>query len=212
MDGLSGLPFTVCPSKYYPKFSRSSLPHASSGMRFLTYPDRLGALDTSVPPGDSSWRFIVVSSCRTIWSNPWIPLSSADGDIKLCDPVSLLQTALERSGNYELSFSFSYDVKDGARLHDAAALFQLLLDNSGRWHRVELSIEPQCIWSRLDSVCDHLPSLTDLTIFCNDDTTVVRAFENAPRLRHVNICRFPAHSIMQLPLAFSEIVSYIDDR
>ncbi|KAK0487878.1 hypothetical protein IW261DRAFT_652094 [Armillaria novae-zelandiae] len=173
--------------------------------------------DMSRPPWSlghvcSSWRLTVVSSCRSIWSNPWIPLSSANGDIKRCDPISLLQTALERSGNYELSFSFSYDVTDGTRLHDATTLFQLLLDNSCRWRRIELSIEPQCIWSRLDSICDRLPSLTDLTIFCNDGTAVVRAFENAPRLRYVNICGFSAHSNIQLPLAFSRIVSYVDDR
>ncbi|KAK0243753.1 hypothetical protein EDD85DRAFT_171927 [Armillaria nabsnona] len=173
--------------------------------------------DMSRPPWSlghvcSSWRSTVVSSCRSLWFNPQITFSDANGDIELRDPISLLQTALERSGNHELSFSFSYDVKVGVRLHDAATLFRLLLDNSCRWRRVELSIEPLSIWSRLDSICDRLPSLTDLTIFCNDCTAAVRAFGNAPRLRHVNMCGFSAHSNIQLPLNFSQIVSYVDDR
>ncbi|PBK97150.1 hypothetical protein ARMGADRAFT_625206 [Armillaria gallica] len=80
--------------------------------------------DMSRPPWSlghvcSSWRSTVVSSCRSIWSNPWIPFSSANGDIgiELCDPISLLQTALERSGNHELSFSFSYGDLDELRSH-----------------------------------------------------------------------------------------------
>ncbi|KAK0187615.1 hypothetical protein F5146DRAFT_1141059 [Armillaria mellea] len=73
--------------------------------------------DVSRPPWSlghicSSWRSTVVSSCRSIWSNPWIPFSNANGDMELHGPISLLQTALERSGNHELSFSFSYDVED----------------------------------------------------------------------------------------------------
>ncbi len=173
--------------------------------------------DMSRPPWSlghicSSWRSTVVSSCRSLWFNPQITFSDVHGDIELRNPISLLQTALERSGNYELSFSFSYNVKDGARLHDAAALFQLLLNNSCRWHHVELSIEPLSIWSHLDSICDHLPSLTDLTIFCNDSTAAVRAFGNTPRLRHINICGFSVYSNVQLPPNFSQIVSYVDDR
>ncbi len=172
--------------------------------------------DMSRPPWSlghvySSWRSTVVSSCWSIWSNLWIPFSSANGDIELCNPISLLQKALEQSGNHELSFSFSYDVKVSVRLHNAVALFQLLLDNSCRWCHVKLSIEPLFIWSHLDSIYNRLPSLTDLTIFCNDRTAAVRAFGNAPRLRHVNICSFSAHSNMQLPLNFSQIVSYVDD-
>ncbi|PBK63113.1 hypothetical protein ARMSODRAFT_554433 [Armillaria solidipes] len=182
-----------------------------------SYTEWYDVFDMSRPPWSlghvcSSWRSTVVSSCRSLWFNPQITFSDANCDIELRDPISLLQIALERSGNYELSFSFSYDVKEGTRLHDAAALFQLLLNNSCRWRRVELSIEPLSIWSHLDSVCDRLPSLTDLTTFCSDHTTAVRAFENVPRLRHINICGFSAYSNMQLPLAFSQIVSYVDDR
>ncbi len=62
-------------------------------------------LDMSRPPWSfghvcSSWRSNIISSCWSLWSNPWIPFSNANDDIELCDPLSLLQTALEQSGNH----------------------------------------------------------------------------------------------------------------
>ncbi len=176
MDGLSGLPSTVCPPEILSEIF-VLLP--------LSCTEWYDVFNMSRPPWSlrhvcSSWRSTVVSSCQSLWFNPQITFSDINDDIELRNPISLLQTALERSGNYELSFSFSYDVKDGARLHDAAVLFRLLLNNSCRCRCVELSIEPLSIWSHLDSICDRLPSLTDLTIFCNDSTAAVRAFGNMP--------------------------------
>ncbi|KAK0228988.1 hypothetical protein IW262DRAFT_1293664 [Armillaria fumosa] len=115
------------------------------------------------------------------------------GDLK--GPIPLLSSALSRSGQHNLSFTFSCDDQtDIEILEIMSALFHLLSSHCRRWENVCLRI-PASLAAALSSIRGFLPMLTDLELsFLEDDDQPplhIDAFPIAPRLARARLIDVP---------------------
>lgn len=174
----------------------------------------------------SKWR-AVVASHSTLWSTMRLNVSWPLGDIfqnpdirtwrhveELKGPIPLLSSALSRSGQHNLSFTFICDDQtDTEILEIMSTLFHLLSSHCRRWENVSLRI-PASITAALSSIRGFLPMLTDLELdFLDDDDPPplhIDAFFIAPRLARAQLRNVPEG--IHVHVAKSSLVHFFEHR
>ncbi|KAK0496974.1 hypothetical protein EDD18DRAFT_182913 [Armillaria luteobubalina] len=203
----------------------------ATGPSYVSDPCAYNVFDVSSGPwlvGQvcSKWR-AVVASHSALWSTMWLNVSWPLGDIfhnldiltwrhvgELKGPIPLLNSALSRSGQHNLSFQFSCDNQtDTEILEIMSTLFHLLSSHCKRWENVYLRI-PASIAAALSSIRGLLPMLTCLKLsFLEADEQLplhIDAFSIAPRLARAQLIDVPDG--IHVYLAKPGLVHFLEHR
>ncbi len=156
----------------------------------------------------SKWRMIVNCHSSKLWSKPICHTTTVRPFPK--NSLSLLTTALSRSGQHDLSISFHDTETDRVSFETISALLHLLMNHSTRWKEVRLSLRPT-LCDALTVVRGRVPALSVLRLTCTQPVQVsVDAFEIAPRLSNVMLHGMGENA--RVPIPASGLVSFRDDR
>ncbi|KAK0444400.1 hypothetical protein EV421DRAFT_1800888, partial [Armillaria borealis] len=148
------------------------------------------------------WRHVALSLCPGIWATMSVTASRYN-------PISLLKTAVSRSGGCKLDFTLS-----GLDSDPFACLYFLpvLLAHSERWRSAYFTRQPLVI-QQLSSIRGKIPNLE----VCHIDTDPLciyagrlNAFEFAPSLKHLHLKRLLWQSV--IPVTAPNLISFSDDQ
>ncbi|SJL00870.1 uncharacterized protein ARMOST_04184 [Armillaria ostoyae] len=156
----------------------------------------------------SKWRMIVNYHSSKLWSKPRCHITTVGPFPK--NSLSLLTTALSRSGQHDLSITF-YDIgTDRVSFETISALLHLFMNHSTRWREARLCLRPT-LCDALTVVRGRVPALSVLGFTCLPPAQVsVDAFEIAPRLSNVMLHGMGENA--RVPIPVSGLVSFQDDR
>ncbi|KAK0458774.1 uncharacterized protein EV420DRAFT_1678833 [Desarmillaria tabescens] len=130
----------------------------------------------------STWREIITVHCPDLWSS--ITVNSYAYRRK--DPVSLLKTVLNRSGQSDLHIDF-WEI--GIEKKIAKQMLDLLFNVSNRWSNIAFDLQPSSL-SSLSVVRGRVDRLSKLSLSYHghgQPPSCIDAFEITPLLSDVNI-------------------------
>ncbi|KAK0495918.1 hypothetical protein EDD18DRAFT_1463113 [Armillaria luteobubalina] len=156
----------------------------------------------------STWREIITTHCPRLWSTILIEIC----DYRCEDPVSLLKTVLDRSGQSDLRIKFW---ETSIEEYAAKQMLNLLLEVSNRWSNVILDLQPGSL-SSLSVVRGRLDRLSSMTIKYHgigQPPSRIDAFEIAPLLNSINIVvRRDDDATTIVPCGSESLQAYRNDR
>ncbi|KAK0239696.1 hypothetical protein EDD85DRAFT_822897 [Armillaria nabsnona] len=156
----------------------------------------------------SRWRMIINYHSSKLWSKPICRVATIMPFPR--NSLSLLTTALNRSGQHDLSISFRDIGTHHVSLETISALLHLFMNHSTRWREARLSLRPT-LCDVLTVVRGRVPALSILELTCLQPVQVsVDAFEIAPRLSNVMLHGMGENA--RVPIPASGLVSFQDDR
>ncbi|PBK66906.1 hypothetical protein ARMSODRAFT_330877 [Armillaria solidipes] len=148
------------------------------------------------------WRHVALSLCPSIWATMSVTASRYN-------PISLLKTAVSRSGGCKLDFTLSGLDSDPFACLD---FLPVLLAHSERWRSAYFTRQPLVI-QQLSSIRGKIPNLE----VCHIDTDPLciyagrlNVFEFAPSLKHLHLKRLLWQSV--IPVTAPNLISFSDDQ
>ncbi|PBK79898.1 hypothetical protein ARMGADRAFT_1172170 [Armillaria gallica] len=156
----------------------------------------------------STWREIIITHCPRLWSTILIEICA----YRCQDPVSLLKTVLDRSGQNDLRIKF-WEI--GIEEYTAKEMLNLLFEVSNRWSNVILDLQPGSL-SSLSVVRGRLDRLSSMTIKYHgigQPPSRIDAFEITPLLNDINIVVRRDHDAVTIvPCGSESLQAYRNDR
>ncbi|PBK92992.1 hypothetical protein ARMGADRAFT_144129 [Armillaria gallica] len=157
----------------------------------------------------SRWRMIINYHSSKLWSKPICRVATIMPFPR--NSLSLLTTALNRSGQHHLSISFRDIGTHHVSLETISALLHLLMNHSTRWREARLNLRPT-LCDALTVVRGRVPALSILELTCLQPVQVsVDTFEIAPRLSNVMLHGMGENARDPI-IPASGLVSFQDDR
>ncbi len=156
----------------------------------------------------SIWREIIITHCPRLWSTILIEICA----YRCQDPVSLLKTVLDRSGQSDLRIEFW---ETSIEEYAAKQMLNLLFEVSNRWSNVTLDLQPGSL-SSLSVVRGRLDRLSSITIKYHgigQPPSRIDAFEITPLLNDINIVVRRDHDAVTIvPCGSESLQAYRNDR
>ncbi len=158
----------------------------------------------------SKWRMIVNCHSSKLWSKPICHTTTVRPFPK--NSLSLLTTALSRSGQHDLSISFHDTETDRVSFETISALLHLFMNHSTRWKEVRLSLRPT-LCDALTVIRGRVPALSVLRLTCTQPVQVsveTRRLRDCSSVEQCDATRDGRKCTSPYP--GSSLVSFQDDR
>ncbi|KAK0452828.1 uncharacterized protein EV420DRAFT_1558511 [Desarmillaria tabescens] len=170
--------------------------------------------DTSVGPWVlgavcQSWRYVSTTKCPEIWTGFGITVWGLHKREPRA-PVSLLKTAIGRTGNKDIDFSFDCILVETCN-SNVSRLFFEVLQESPRWAVVRLFLHKKLL-SPLRQVVEPFSRLSALAFGIKNlapiDNVNLDVFEDCPNLSVVHLLSSPCPTRLSIP--YSQLTSFSD--